>query len=109
MGRPDLRDLQRARRLIVSDPQILGGNPVFRGTRIPVHLMAELVRQCSNPTELIEGYPCLTVETIRLASIYAAAHPLQKTLSRQPRHGCPPVHRAKRKLYYPIAPAEIVR
>ncbi len=33
-----LRDLRQARRLVVSDPEILGADPVFRGTRVPVHL-----------------------------------------------------------------------
>src|SRR5437870_3372465 len=34
-----LRDLRRARRLVVSDPEILGGDPVVRGTRVPGHLI----------------------------------------------------------------------
>jgi hypothetical protein len=50
-----LRDVRRARRLVVSDPEILGGDPVFRGTRVPVHLIAELVAQGGKPAELIEG------------------------------------------------------
>src|SRR5467141_1318092 len=37
-----LRELRRARHLVVSDPEIMGGDPVFRGTRVPVHLIAEL-------------------------------------------------------------------
>jgi len=40
-----LRDLHRARRLVVSDPEILGGDPVFCGARVPVHLIAELMVQ----------------------------------------------------------------
>jgi uncharacterized protein (DUF433 family) len=55
-----LRDLRRARRLVVSDPEILGGDPVFRGTRVPVHLIAQLVAQGGKPAELIDGYPRLT-------------------------------------------------
>ena len=47
-----LRDLRRARRLVVSDPEIMGGDPVFRGTRVPVHMIAELVAQGSMPAEL---------------------------------------------------------
>jgi hypothetical protein len=31
-----LRELRRARHLVVSDPEIMGGDPVFRGTRVPV-------------------------------------------------------------------------
>ena len=43
-----LRALRRARRLVISDPEILGGDPVFRGTRVPVHRIAELVTQGCN-------------------------------------------------------------
>lgn len=94
-----LRDLRRARRLVVSDPEILGGDPVFRGTRVPVHMVADLVSQGSTEAELQDSYPRLTPEMIRLAPVYAAAYPLQRTLYRQPWHHRQPIHRAKRKLY----------
>src|SRR6516165_3302742 len=42
-----MRDLRRARRMVLTDPEILGGDPVFRGTRVPVHLIAQLVAQGS--------------------------------------------------------------
>jgi uncharacterized protein (DUF433 family) len=93
-----LRDLRRARRMVVSDPEILGGDPVLRGTRVPVHLVAELVAQSSKPAELIEGYPRLTAEMIRLASIYAAAYPLRGPRRKLPWHDQPPVRRGRRKL-----------
>ncbi len=93
-----LRDLRRARRLVVSDPEILGGDPVFRGTRVPVHLIAELVGQGSKPAELIEGYPRLTTEMIRLAPVYAAAYPLRGRPRRQPWRDQQPVRRGRRKL-----------
>jgi Protein of unknown function (DUF433) len=48
-----LHDLRRARRLVVSDPEILGGDPVFRGTRVPVRLIAKLVAQGAKPAELV--------------------------------------------------------
>src|SRR5271157_1938376 len=72
-----LRDLRRARRLVVSDPEILGGDPVFRGTRVPVLLIAALVAQGAKSAELTEGYPRLSAEMIRLAPDYAAAYPLR--------------------------------
>jgi uncharacterized protein (DUF433 family) len=93
-----LRDLRRARRLVVSDPQILGGDPVFRGTRVPVHLIAELAAQGSKPAELIEGYPRLTDEMIRLAPVYAAAYPLRGPKRKLPWHDQQPVRRGRRKL-----------
>jgi uncharacterized protein (DUF433 family) len=93
-----LRDLRRARRLVVSDPEILGGDPVFRGTRVPVHLIAELTAQSSKPAELIAGYPRLTAEMIRLAPVYAAAYPLRGPKRKLPWHDQPSVRRGRRKL-----------
>jgi uncharacterized protein (DUF433 family) len=93
-----LRDLRRARRLVVSDPGILGGDPVFRGTRVPVHLVAELLAQGSKPAELIEGYPRLTAEMIRLEPVYAAAYPLRGRPRKQPWRDQQPVRRRRRQL-----------
>lgn len=93
-----LRDLRRARRLVVSDPEILGGDPVFRGTRVPVHLIAELVTQGGKPVEMIEGYPRLTAEMIRLAPVYAAAYPLRGPRRKQPWRDQQPVRRGRRRL-----------
>jgi uncharacterized protein (DUF433 family) len=93
-----LRELRRARRLVVSDPEIMGGDPVFRGTRVPVHVIAELLAQGSPQAELREGYPRLTAEMIRLAPIYAAAYPLRGRPRNQPWRDQKPVHRARRRL-----------
>jgi uncharacterized protein (DUF433 family) len=93
-----LRALRRARELVVSDPDILGGDPVFRGTRVPVHLIATLLGQGSTEADLREGYPRLTVEMIRLAPLYAAAYPLRGRPRAQPWRDQPPTHRDRRKL-----------
>ena len=53
--RPRCATLRRARDLVVSDPDILGGDPVFRGTRVPVHLIATLLGQGSTEAELLEA------------------------------------------------------
>jgi uncharacterized protein (DUF433 family) len=93
-----LRELRRARRLVVSDPEILGGDPVFRGTRVPVHLIAELAAAGSPASELLESYPRLTAEMILLAPVYAAAYPLRGRPRKQPWHDSRPVRRARRRL-----------
>ena len=93
-----LRQLRRARALVVSDPDILGGGPVFRGTRIPVHLIATLLRQGSAEQELLEAYPRLTAEMVQLAPIYASAYPQRGRPRRQPWHDRQPVRIARRKL-----------
>jgi uncharacterized protein (DUF433 family) len=93
-----LRDLRLAWRMVVSDSEILGGDPVFRGTRIPVHMIAELVAQGSKPAELMESYPRLTIEMIRLAPIYASAYPLRGPKRKLPWRDQQPVRRGRRKL-----------
>jgi len=47
-----LHDLRRARGLVVSDLEILGGDPVFRGTRVPLHMIADLVSRGLHPGRL---------------------------------------------------------
>jgi uncharacterized protein (DUF433 family) len=68
-------DYEKARLMVVEDPAIMGGMPVFRGTRIPVHLIAEIYAQGADAKEILEGYPSLTAEGIQLARLYAQAHP----------------------------------
>jgi uncharacterized protein (DUF433 family) len=92
-----LRDLRSARRLVVSNPDIMGGEPVFRGTRVPAHRVAGLVAQGSTSAELLGAYPRLTAEMIRLAPVYAAAYPLRGRPRRQPWRD-QPVRRARRRL-----------
>jgi uncharacterized protein (DUF433 family) len=92
------RALRRAHHLVISDPEILGGDPVFRGTRVPVHLIASLVGQGSSMRDLLEAYPRLTAEIIQAAPIYAAAYPLTERPKAQPWHNRPPVRRSGRKL-----------
>jgi uncharacterized protein (DUF433 family) len=93
-----LRRLRRARALVISDPDILGGDPVFRGTRVPVHLIATLLGQGSTEAELLEAYPRLTAEMAQLAPIYASAYPLRGRPRSQPWHDQPPVRSTRRKL-----------
>jgi uncharacterized protein (DUF433 family) len=79
-----LRDLRRARQLVVSDPDIMGGDPVFRGTRVPVHMIADIQALGEPDDVLLESYPSITAEMARLASIYAAAYPLRGRPRKQP-------------------------
>ena len=87
-----LRGLRRARQLVISDPEIMGGEPVFRGTRIPVHLIASLLEQGASGSDLQEGYPRLTLEMIGVAPLYASAYPPRGRPVQQPWHGQRPTH-----------------
>ena len=93
-----LRALRRARSLAASDPEILGGEPAFRGTRVPVHLIATLVEQGSTEAEILKAYPRLTPEMIRLAPAYAQAYPLRGRPRKQPWRDRPPLRRVRAPL-----------
>jgi uncharacterized protein (DUF433 family) len=71
----DLKRLERAENMIVSDPEIMRGTPVYRGTRVPVELIADMLSQGANPEEVLEGYPALDREKVELAPLYVQAFP----------------------------------
>src|SRR5215470_5599227 len=59
---------------IVSSPEILGGEPVFRGTRIPLEHVAALFRKSVPEKEIAEDFPALDrrdLEYARLAARFA--------------------------------------
>jgi uncharacterized protein (DUF433 family) len=49
---------------IVSDPSILLGKPIIKGTRISVELILDLLENGWTPQQLIEAYPSLTPDSI---------------------------------------------
>ena len=51
--------------LIVRDPDVLGGKPVVKGTRVPVELVLKRLAQDLSIDGLLESYPRLTREDIR--------------------------------------------
>jgi uncharacterized protein (DUF433 family) len=67
--------LAAAREMVVEDPDILGGAPVIRGTRIPVHDVAASVAAGLPRDRLRAAYPDLDERAIDLAAIYAEATP----------------------------------
>jgi uncharacterized protein (DUF433 family) len=71
----NLARYRKAMKLIVEDPSIQGGAATFKGTRILVHQIADLLSQGTTETELREDYPRLTHEMVAAATIYAKSHP----------------------------------
>ncbi len=71
----DLARYRDAMDLIVEDETIQGGAATFRGTRILVHYIADLLAQGADEAELREDYPRLTPAMLAAASVYARAHP----------------------------------
>jgi|SRR6266446_201369 uncharacterized protein (DUF433 family) len=71
----EVKRLERAQNVIALDPEIMRGTPVYRGTRIPVELVAEMLSQGATVEEILEGYPGLDRERIELATLYLQAFP----------------------------------
>ena len=57
---------------IISDPQILGGKPIIKGSRISVQLILEWIASGASVGDIAAEFPHLPVEGIREAVIYAA-------------------------------------
>jgi len=48
--------------LITVDPEILGGTPVFRGTRVPVKTLLDYLENNYSLDEFLECFPSVTRE-----------------------------------------------
>jgi len=48
--------------LIISDPQILNGTPVFKGTRVPVRTLFEYLADGLSLEYFLETFPSVTRE-----------------------------------------------
>ncbi|MGC1400726.1 MAG: DUF433 domain-containing protein [Candidatus Binatus sp.] len=81
--RSRLKRLERARTMVVEDPEIRGGEPCILGTRIGVYEVASILEQGAAEEEILEGYPSLKREQLELAKIFARAYPRK---GRPPRH-----------------------
>jgi uncharacterized protein (DUF433 family) len=69
------RELEAAEAVVMQDEAILGGEPVFKGTRIPVRLIASMLAEGVAEDEILSGYPKLEREQLALAPLWVAAHP----------------------------------
>ncbi|WOS66098.1 DUF433 domain-containing protein [Sinorhizobium fredii] len=67
--------LREAERMIESVKGVVGGEPVFTATRVPVRTIAAMKTQGASTAEIVEGYPAVTERMVDLAEIWAAAHP----------------------------------
>src|SRR5258708_1138754 len=79
-----LKHLAHIEELVVRNPEIMRGTPVFKGTRIPVDLVADMLAQGASAEEILEGYPTLNKEKIAMAPLYMRAFPRRGRPSRYP-------------------------
>jgi uncharacterized protein (DUF433 family) len=67
--------LEKAEGLVTSDDQIMGGEPVFAGTRVPVRTVASWVASGEPPEAIRKSFPTLSDEMIEAAPLWARTHP----------------------------------
>lgn len=58
---------------ITSDPGVLGGKPIVRGTRISVEMILEWVASGATREQIVQRHPHLTPADVEQALAYAAA------------------------------------
>ena len=81
---PNSEQLARLRELVTSDPEIMRGTLVFKGTRIPVDLVADMLAQGATAAEILEGYPTLSEEMLSLAPLWSGGSHGHRVAERRP-------------------------
>jgi uncharacterized protein (DUF433 family) len=57
---------------IETNPEVMLGKPVIRGTRITVELLLRKLSEGATETDILDAYPHLTSEDLKAAIAYAA-------------------------------------
>jgi uncharacterized protein (DUF433 family) len=57
---------------IVSDPKVCSGKPCVKGTRIPVHIILDLLAAGEDTKGIQRAYPNIMDEDIRACLLYAS-------------------------------------
>jgi uncharacterized protein (DUF433 family) len=59
--------------VIIKDPDILGGTPVFRGTRVPIQALFDYLEGGETLEEFLQGFPTVSREAA-VAALDEAKH-----------------------------------
>jgi uncharacterized protein (DUF433 family) len=66
--------------VISRDPDVMGGTPVFCGTRVPVQTLIEYLEAGETIDEFLEGFPSVTREQV-IGFLEAAKDKLVESVS----------------------------
>jgi uncharacterized protein (DUF433 family) len=66
--------------VICRDPEVMGGMPVFCGTRVPVQTLIEYLEAGDSIDEFLEGFPAVTREQV-IAFLEEAKEKLVESVS----------------------------
>ena len=82
--RRGLSRLARARNAVACDKAVLSGTPCIKGTRIPVHDIADMIANGNLAGAIRGAFPQLSEAQIELAVLYARAYPRRGRPRREP-------------------------
>ena len=68
--------MQSLSSVVHSDPEILGGTPVFRGTRVPLRNLIDYLERGHSLDEFLDAFPTVTREQA-VAALEAAREALE--------------------------------
>ena len=57
---------------VISNPAVLGGKPIIKGTRISVEMVMEWIASGASRDDILMNYPHLSVDDVQQAIGYAA-------------------------------------
>ena len=63
--------------VIIRDPEVLGGTPVFKGTRVPFQALLDYLEGSQTLDEFLDDFPTVTRE----AAVHALEHAKSLVLS----------------------------
>ena len=52
------------RKIIVSNPEVMGGTPCFAGTRVPVQTLLDYLEAGDSIDDFLEGFPTIKREQV---------------------------------------------
>ena len=50
--------------IIASSPEVMGGTPVFAGTRVPVQTLMDYIKGGESIDDFLDGFPTVTREQV---------------------------------------------
>ncbi len=50
--------------MIISDPAIMGGTPVFKGTRVPMQTLLDYLEGGHSIADFLDGFPTVTEKQV---------------------------------------------
>ena len=51
--------------IVVNDPEILGGTPIFKGTRVPLRNLFDYLIAGQTTNEFLEDFPTVSYEQVK--------------------------------------------